>query len=75
MERIKFIYERADEFNEGVEEMNICMQIKDKNDEGLLNDTVCSIFVQFMDAVGFSHENILKYFIGDDVCNEICCKQ
>ena len=74
MERIKFIYGRENEFNKDVEEMDICMQMIDKDEAGLRDNEVCSMFIQFMNAIGFSHENILKYFIGDDY-NEICCKQ
>lgn len=62
MERIKFVYERNDDFKEDVEDIDICMQMIDKDEAGLHDDDVCSMFVQFMNACGFSQENILKYF-------------
>ena len=62
MERIKFVYGRNDDFKEDVEDIDICMQMIDKNGEGLHDDDVCSMFIQFMNACGFSQENILKYF-------------
>ena len=62
MERIKFIYERNDDFKEDVQDTDICMQMIDKDEEGLHDNDVCSMFIQFMNACGFSQENILKYF-------------
>lgn len=74
MERIKFIYERDDEFKEDTETIDICMELKDKDEEGLRDYDVCEMFDRFMSAIGFSEENVWKYFNDGYDCGSSCLK-
>lgn len=59
MERISFTYSFTDE--DGEEHM-ISASKRDKNNEGIRDYEVCEMFEDFMRAVGFSENNVLKYF-------------
>lgn len=56
MEYIEFKYC----FKEGNETKEV--QTCKKAEEGLHDYEVCEIFLDFMRSVGFSEENVLKYF-------------
>ena len=58
MERIEFRYV----FDENDEEKEIVA--KKHNEEGLHDYEVCEMFLDFVRSVGFSEENIFKYFNG-----------
>ena len=59
MERINFTYMFTDENGE---ERMISASKCDKNNEGIRDYEVCEMFEDFMRAVGFSENNVLKYF-------------
>ena len=56
MEGIEFRYCFKD--GDEVKEVNACK----KAENGLHDHEVCEIFLDFMRSVGFSDENIFKYF-------------
>ena len=61
MERISFHYVFEDDEEEKVVQHN-------KNDEGGLKDyDICEMFLDFMRSVGFSENNIFKYFSREDI--------
>ena len=62
MERIKFKYLRTDDYDDSNTTGNVKMDIQDKNDCGLLIGEVCETFVHFMEAVGFTENQVLDYF-------------
>ena len=57
MERIEFNYSYRDE--NGEEKM---VTASKRNEDGLHDCDICEMFVDFMNSVGFSEENIFKYF-------------
>lgn len=62
MERIKLKYLRTDGYDNSDTMDQVKMDIQDKNDCGLLIDNVCDTFVHFMEAVGFTGDQVLDYF-------------
>lgn len=61
MEMIEFKYCFKDGDDE-VKEIKICK----RNEEGLHDYDVCEAFMDFMQSVGFSEENVFKYFSLDE---------
>ena len=62
MERISFQYVLDD--NDGEEKFVRC----NRNDEdGLKDYDICEMFLDFMESVGFSESNILRYFGRKDI--------
>lgn len=59
MERINFTYFFTDD--DGEEHM-ISTSRKDIDDVGLRDEDICAMFFEFMRAVGFSENNVLRYF-------------
>ena len=57
MERIELNYCYRDENDE---EKNVT--VSKRNEDGLHDYDVCEMFVDFMNSVGFSEENIFRYF-------------
>lgn len=57
MEQIEFKYC----FKEGDSEVKEINIVK-KNEDGLHDYDVCEMFLDFMRSVGFSEENVMKYF-------------
>ncbi len=57
MERIEFNYSYRDE--NGEEKM---VTVSKLNEDGLHDVDICEMFVDFMNSVGFSENNIFKYF-------------
>lgn len=57
MERIEFNYVFRDDDNE--EKM---ITVTKRNEDGLHDYDVCEMFMDFMNAIGFSEENIFRYF-------------
>ena len=57
MERIEFNYVFRDNDNE--EKM---ITVSKREENGLHDYDVCEMFLDFMRSVGFSEENIFKYF-------------
>ena len=57
MERIEFNYSYRDENDE--EKM---VTASKRNEDGLHDYDICEMFVDFMNSVGFSEENIFRYF-------------
>lgn len=57
MERIEFNYV----FRDGTDEEKIISTSK-CDEDGLHDCDICEIFLDFMRSVGFSEENVLKYF-------------
>ena len=64
MEKITMIYEGNYDENDLT---RIEMMVADKEDRGLRDYDVCSKFKDFMNAIGFSENNVLRYFRGDDM--------
>ena len=62
MEKIEFKYTRKDEFDEHDEGVKLNMVLTDKDDGGLCDYDICACFEEFIDKMGFSKENVLKYF-------------
>ena len=60
MERIEFSY-HFDDANYP-DEKCIVVSKRDKNGEGLRDYDICEMFLDFMCSVGFSEQNIFKYF-------------
>ena len=56
MEEIKFKYVFR---NEDGEEKEVTLS---KHEDGLQDDDICEMFLDFMRSVGFSEENVFKYF-------------
>ena len=56
METVEFKYCYKD--GEETKEIHICK----KNEAGLHDYDVCEMFLDFMQSVGFSEENVFKYF-------------
>ena len=56
MENIEFKYCYKDD--DEAKEIHVCK----KNEDGLHDYDVCEMFLDFMRSVGFSEENIFKYF-------------
>ena len=61
MEYIEFKYGFKDGESES-KEIKVCK----KDEEGLHDYDVCEIFLDFMRSVGFSEDNVFKYFSMDD---------
>ena len=57
MERIEFTYIYRDD--DGEEKT---VSIAQRNDDGLRDCDVCEMFVDFMNSVGFSEDNVFRYF-------------
>ena len=57
MERVEFNYVFRDEDNE--EKM---ITISKREEDGLHDYNVCEMFLDFMRSVGFSEENVYRYF-------------
>ena len=60
MENIEFRY--CFKEDDEVKEFNFCK----KAENGLHDYEVCEIFLDFMNSVGFSQENVFKYFNDDN---------
>ena len=60
METIEFKYCYKD--GEEAKEIHVCK----KNEDGLHDYDVCEMFLDFMQSVGFSEENVFKYFSVDE---------
>ena len=57
MERIEFNYSYHDE--DGEEKI---VTVSRRNEDGLHDYAVCEMFVDFMNSVGFSEDNVFRYF-------------
>lgn len=57
MERIEFTYNYHDE--KGEEKI---VTVAKRNEDGLQDYDICEMFVDFMNSVGFSEDNIFRYF-------------
>ena len=57
MERIELNYCYRDENDE-----EKIITISKRNEDGLHDYDVCEMFVDFMNSVGFSEENVFRYF-------------
>ena len=57
MERIELNYCYRDENDE-----EKIVTISKRNEDGLHDYDVCEMFVDFMNSVGFSEENVFRYF-------------
>lgn len=57
MEHIEFTYVFRDDDNE---EKSI--HVGKRNEDGLHDYEICEMFLDFMTSVGFSEENIFRYF-------------
>ena len=57
MERIEFNYSYRDE--NGEEKM---VTASKRNEDGLHDYDICEMFVDFMNSVGFSEDNVFRYF-------------
>ena len=57
MERIELNYCYRDENDE-----ETIVTISKRNEDGLHDYDVCEMFVDFMNSVGFSEENVFRYF-------------
>lgn len=57
MERIEFNYVYHDE--DGNERL---VTVSKRNENGLHDYDICEMFLDFMRSVGFSEENVFKYF-------------
>ena len=57
MERIEFNYSYHDE--DGEEKM---ITASKRNEDGLHDYDICEMFLDFMNSVGFSEENVFRYF-------------
>jgi len=62
MERIEFKYDQGADFGHSFSTNHIESSISDKDECGLVVDEVCEAFVQFMESVGFSVDQVLSYF-------------
>lgn len=60
MEKIQFSY--AYDEGDGSEVRQVNFQKADIKDCGLRATDICEMFVDFMNSVGFSEENVFKYF-------------
>lgn len=60
MERIEFSYHFDD--TDYSDEKCIVVSKRDRNGEGLRDDDICEMFLDFMRSAGFSEQNIFKYF-------------
>ena len=60
METVEFKYCYKD--GEEVKEIHICKE----NEDGFHDYDVCEMFLDFMQSVGFSEENVFKYFNLDE---------
>ena len=60
MEKIQFSY-TYDE-GDGSEVRQVNFQKADTEDRGLMATDICEMFVDFMNSVGFSEENVFRYF-------------
>ena len=56
METIEFKYGFRD--GNEVKEINVCK----KDEDGLHDYDICEMFFDFMRSIGFSEENVIKYF-------------
>ena len=61
MERINFMYTFRDDTNEVVEK-NVELRLQDKEGEGITASAICTLFEDFMEAAGYSIDNVLNYF-------------
>lgn len=57
MERIELNYCYRDENDE-----EKIVTVSKRNEDGLHDYDVCEMFVDFMNSVGFSEENVFRYF-------------
>lgn len=59
MEKVKFVYEFVDdEYGE-----NRCITFNKEDEEsGISCDQICGMFVDYMNAAGFSEDLVYKYF-------------
>jgi hypothetical protein len=57
MERIELNYCYRDENDE-----EKIVTLSKRNEDGLHDYDVCEMFVDFMNSVGFSEENVFRYF-------------
>ena len=57
MERIELSYCYRDENDE-----EKIVTISKRNEDGLHDYDICEMFVDFMNSVGFSEENVFRYF-------------
>ena len=62
MEHIVFKYEFGSESDKGFNTHNVESSMADRDDCGLRVDEVCENFVQFMESVGFSVDQVFDYF-------------
>ena len=60
MERIKMIYNFNDDDKESYDEKTV--SVVRNSVDGLHDYDVCEMFMDFMNSIGFSEENIFKYF-------------
>lgn len=57
MEQIEFRYVLTDGENESKE-----VRTFKKGEDGLLDHEVCEMFLDFMNSVGFSEDNVFRFF-------------
>ena len=57
METIKFTYA----FDDGDNDEKTVL-LKKSDEDGIHDYDICEMFIDFMNAVGFSEENVFKYF-------------
>ena len=65
MEHIEFKYEFGSESDKGFNTHCIESNMTDRDDCGLKVDEVCENFIQFMESVGFSVDQVMNYFRND----------
>ena len=62
MECVEMRYVFKDERDEADEATEIRVIRRDKDSRGLTTDEVCTMFMELMDAAGFSTENVMNFF-------------
>lgn len=58
MERIKFTYTFADEKDGHLKEIHCTKE----NENGIIDADICEMFLDFMNSVGFSEDNVFRFF-------------
>ena len=61
MEKIKFIYEFSDPENPEMTDTKTII-VNREAEYGLTDTAVCEMFVDFMNSIGYSEDNVSGYF-------------
>ena len=62
MERIEFKYEFGSESSTSFNTHHVESDMTDRDDCGLRTDEICEHFVEFMESIGFSIDQVFNYF-------------